>query len=85
MLAVVSGLAPRWGAKRPRLQALWWVRQKRFPGCRAASQPSAAQACSLQQPGWLEGDGFAAGERVRQGAAVHQFQLASQRHAVGDA
>ena len=47
MLTVLSGLAPRWGAKRPRLQALWWVRQKRFPGCRAASQPSAGQACSL--------------------------------------
>ena len=32
----------------------------------------------------LEGDGFAACERVRQGAAVHQFQLATQRYAMGD-
>ncbi len=47
-LIVVSGLVPRWGAKRPSLQTLRCARQKRLAGFGAAPQPGAGQACSLQ-------------------------------------
>jgi len=47
-LIVVSGLVPRWGAKRPSLQTLRCARQKRLGGFGAAPQPGAGQACSLQ-------------------------------------
>src|SRR5690606_13582495 len=45
--------------------------------------PDAARASPKK--GELQVDGLAARQGVGQGAAVHQLQLAAQRHAVGDA
>ncbi len=47
-MIVVSGLAPRWAAKRPQNQAPSIHLEERIGRIRAASRPSAGQARSLQ-------------------------------------
>jgi len=47
--SVVSGLAPRWAAKRPQSRSLCSIRQTAVPDFGAASQPSAGQARSPQK------------------------------------
>ena len=48
-LFVVSRLVLRWGAKRPQSSRRGFSRQNPMAGFRAASQPSAGQACSPQR------------------------------------
>ncbi|OXS20150.1 hypothetical protein CGU37_20175 [Pseudomonas fluorescens] len=50
---------PALGREAAPLQTLQWVRQKQSPGFRAASQPSAGQACSPQRVGGMHRCGYA--------------------------